>query len=61
MQSCIFPFKINQISFNGCTTLFHPENKTWCSTLVDEKGKAVGGFWGYCHDTCPLDVNGTST
>ncbi len=59
-QACIFPFEINQTSFNGCTTMFDPQNKTWCATKVDGKGLAVEGHRGHCHDTCPLDANGTS-
>jgi hypothetical protein len=40
--------------------MLDPENKTWCATKVDGKGLAVEGYRGHCHDTCPLDVNGTS-
>jgi hypothetical protein len=40
--------------------MLDPENKPWCATKVDEEGIVVEGFWGHCHDTCPLDVNGTS-
>ncbi len=40
--------------------MFDPENKTWCATKVDNKGIAVKGHWGDCHETCPLDINGTS-
>ena len=59
-QSCIFPFELGQVSFKGCTTMFHPQNKTWCATKVDAEGTYIFGFWGYCHENCPLDVNGTS-
>ncbi len=40
--------------------MFDMENKSWCATKVDEKGKAVEGYWGHCHENCPVDVNGTS-
>jgi hypothetical protein len=40
--------------------MFDPENKPWCATEVDEEGLAFNGYMGYCHDSCPLDVNGTS-
>jgi hypothetical protein len=40
--------------------MLDPENKPWCATKVDEEGIVVEGFWGHCHDTCPLDANGTS-
>jgi hypothetical protein len=62
MQACIFPFEFDQIAFDGCTTMFNEEKIPWCATQIDAegKGRADEGFWGYCHETCPLDVNGTS-
>jgi hypothetical protein len=61
-QACIFPFEFNQISFNGCTTMFDEKHKPWCATKVDVKGKgrADEGFWGYCQEICPQDLIGTS-
>jgi hypothetical protein len=59
-QACIFPFEINQISFNGCTTMFDAESKPWCATKVDAEGTHIEGYRGHCHETCPLDLNGTS-
>lgn len=43
--------------FNGCTTKVDPDFKPWCSTFVDENGKHVGGYWGYCEEECPLDAH----
>ncbi len=42
--------------------MYYSGNKTWCATKVDKEGiaKAREGYWGYCHETCPHDVNGTS-
>jgi hypothetical protein len=40
--------------------MFHPQNKTWCATKVDAEGTYIFGFYGHCHENCPLDVNGTS-
>ncbi len=55
-QACIFPFEFNQISFNGCTTMFDEKHKPWCATKVNVKGKgrAAEGFWGYCQEICPI-------
>jgi hypothetical protein len=37
-------------------------NKTWCATKVDENGRANSSddYFGFCDETCPLDLNGTS-
>ena len=40
--------------------MFDEENKAWCATKVDTEGTYIKGFWGHCHENCPLDVNGTS-
>jgi hypothetical protein len=40
--------------------MFDPEKKTWCATKIDEEGTYIEGYRGYCHETCPLDINGTS-
>jgi hypothetical protein len=57
-KQCLFPFEFNDISFNGCTHKFHPENQAWCPTKIPEDGKY--DHWGYCSEKCPLDLNGTS-
>ncbi len=59
-QPCIFPFEFNKTLFNGCTTMFNPQNKPWCATKVDAEGTVIEGYRGHCHETCPLDLNGTS-
>jgi hypothetical protein len=40
--------------------MFDPQNKAWCATKVNKEGMVSTGYWGDCHETCPLDVNGTS-
>ena len=60
-RSCIFPFAINRITFNGCTNKYDTQNKTWCATKVDEFGQySYRHNKGYCKENCPLDLNGTS-
>ena len=36
---CVFPFKYNDITYNGCITIKDPENKPWCSTKVNTQNK----------------------
>ena len=56
---CIFPFTLDGVTFNECTTY----NSEWprCSTKVDDDGVHVdirddGNFnWGYCSDDCPVE------
>ena len=36
---CVFPFKYNDITYNGCITIKDPENKPWCSTKVNKQNK----------------------
>ena len=56
--SCIFPFKFNGIVYNTCiwNQAHMTDHKAWCSTLVDNKGKHVGGQgkWGTCGPGCPI-------
>ena len=55
-KPCVFPFKIDNVTYNGCTTE-GPDNDDdtpRCSTAVDDKGNHEGGHWGYCGDGCPL-------
>jgi hypothetical protein len=40
--------------------MFDPESKPWCATKVDAEGTHITGFYGHCHENCPLDLNGTS-
>ena len=67
-KPCVFPFKINNVTYNACITDEQDsakhctvpgeeeQQKTRCSTLVDEKGNHVDSdHWGYCGDECPID------
>ena len=51
---CVFPFKFDGVTYNGCTTVI--DDKLWCSTLTNN-GVHVGGQnqWGYCNSQCPVD------
>ena len=55
-KECIFPFTVNNFTFNGCPTLPTNETKTrrWCSTIVGDTGKHIAGGdnWGYCTVGC---------
>ena len=55
-KPCVFPFKIDNITFNGCTTEGSDDDDDMprCSTAVDDKGNHERGHWGYCGDGCPL-------
>ena len=69
-KPCVFPFKMNNITFNGCITDEHEEEhadtcspdrerfKSRCSTHVDEEGHHVLDHWGFCGDECPLHKAG---
>jgi len=58
---CIFPFIYNGITINSCTTIGEGDNRPWCSTKVDSRGRhdIIGGFWGYCPPNCPFDPDGS--
>ena len=53
---CIFPFFYNGKNQTTCTwdSSNLTNNKSWCSTLVDESGNHVGGKWGDCGPECPI-------
>jgi len=69
-KPCVFPFKMNNITFNGCITDEHEEEhadtcspdrerfRSRCSTHVDEEGHHVLDHWGFCGDECPLHKAG---
>ena len=69
-KPCVFPFKMNNNTFNGCVTDEHEEEhadtcspdrerfRSRCSTHVDEEGQHVLDHWGYCGDECPLHKAG---
>ena len=40
-KPCIFPFKYNGKTYNGCEKDHEDETKTWCSTKVDSKGQII--------------------
>ena len=54
---CIFPFKFNGIEHFSCTwDMAEPDNKPWCSTLVDDFGYHIENQekWGNCGPECPI-------
>ena len=55
-KPCVFPFKLNSVTYNYCTTATNQpdDTKAWCSTKVDEFGNHVvrQGYWGYCEPKC---------
>ena len=54
-KPCIFPFKYNGKTYNGCEKDHEDGTKTWCSTKVDSKGHHVPGQneYGHCGKNCP--------
>ena len=64
-KPCVFPFKMNNVTFSACTTEgqedYTPscsalaDRRPRCSTLVNEEGHHVDyDHWGYCGDGCPI-------
>ena len=44
--------------YTHCTLIdTDPDDKPWCSTLVDESGEDIGeqGKWGNCGPDCPTE------
>jgi len=52
LQPCIFPFVFAEKTYNKCTNTSDPDGKFWCSTKIDENGKHVKSYWGYCDQNC---------
>ena len=46
---CVFPFKWNGTTYNGCTEDDNSKGHAWCMTDHDDM------HWGFCNDKCPLD------
>lgn len=57
-HKCIFPFKYQEITYNGCTTNHSDNGDRWCAFEVDEAGVVLDGKWGDCNDACPHDGEG---
>ena len=57
---CVFPFQLNGNVYNTCTNELSQftNNKTWCSTKVDETGEHISGNWRSCNENCLLSPNG---
>ena len=53
-KTCIFPFKHDGITYNGCT--MYKESKPWCLTKENENGTIKD--YGQCSDTCPMYLFG---
>ena len=53
-KPCIFPFKHNGKTFNGCDIDPDDRSKTWCSTKVDSRGNHITGQgeYGHCGNNC---------
>ena len=47
-EPCIFPFVLNSIQHDACTSDNDPDGKFWCSTMVDANNNHIKGKWGYC-------------
>ena len=57
-KNCVFPFRIGNRIFEGCTRFKFPSEPPWCSTKIDPTGEHIdnAGHWGYCDMTqCELD------
>ena len=59
-KPCIFPFTFGGSVHNTCTDMRKEftNNKPWCSTKVDRKGKHKRGEWGNCDESCLSSANG---
>jgi len=49
-QNCHFPFTLNGIRHDSCTT--DGEKVPWCATEVLQNGLMVIDKWGYCNEAC---------
>ena len=47
---CIFPFNLDDKSYNECTTESDPNEKLWCATETKSDNQMESGKWGYCPD-----------
>eukprot|EP00095_Tigriopus_kingsejongensis_P000560 maker-scaffold776_size99073-snap-gene-0.17 protein:Tk00560 transcript:maker-scaffold776_size99073-snap-gene-0.17-mRNA-1 annotation:"hypothetical protein DAPPUDRAFT_312923" len=59
---CVFPFKFQNFTFDGCTTITDSEKRPWCSTKVNANGVHIGaeGHWGHCDVVgCPMTSEDT--
>ena len=52
-RSCIFPFTIENTTYNECTRNHDRFGRFWCSTKVDDFGNHVTleDEWGYCDES----------
>merc|ERR1711862_1052340 len=56
-KQCIFPFKFQGVTHNGCADWIYGgehQGSSWCSTKVDANGDHLDGVseWGICPDSC---------
>ena len=51
---CVLPFIYNGYVHNTCIFVLGQEWEPWCSTLVDDAGQHVSGYWGNCGPGCPI-------
>ena len=51
-KPCVFPFGLNGITYDSCTTVEDPEDKLWCATATKANGDMKPGQWGHCEDAC---------
>ena len=49
-EDCIFPSIIDGITFHKCVP--DPYEGDWCSTLNDENGHHIDGYFGNCEESC---------
>jgi hypothetical protein len=55
-KPCIFPFKFNDVVYEGCPTDLKDKNKRWCSTESNENNVENSEKWGYCSGYCPIEL-----
>ena len=55
--SCIFPFKLDGITYHKCLTAWQLDGKDVCATSVDESGELVDFTkYGFCEQGCNLKI-----
>ena len=47
-NACKFPFRYENVIYEGCTDAGHRNGTVWCSTRVNDKGEHIAGRWGNC-------------
>ena len=54
-KPCVFPFKVNDIEFNECTSYQSPNGWPRCATEESQNLIRYKGSWGFCGEECTVE------